>query len=111
PLLVALQTHLRFCDERRRNRSAGVESSRRAREVALTSREVEVLQFLASGLMARSIASRLGVSVRTVHVHLTHLYRKLEANDSLSSVMVGYSFGLLGPVQATQATMVRFARP
>jgi DNA-binding CsgD family transcriptional regulator len=111
PLLIALQTHLRSCGEWRRNRGAEVESSQCARKAALTSREVEVLQCLASGLMARTIASRLGVSVRTVHVHLAHIYRKLETNDRLSAVNAGYSLGLIEPAQATQATMVRFARP
>ena len=43
----------------------------------LTGREAAVLQLLGESLTALSIASRLGISPRTVHKHLEHLYTKL----------------------------------
>ncbi|HXH97424.1 MAG TPA: response regulator transcription factor, partial [Gaiellaceae bacterium] len=43
----------------------------------LTSREVEVLRFLATGLSDAQIAEKLVVSVRTVHAHVRSIYRKL----------------------------------
>lgn len=44
----------------------------------LTPREREVLQWLAAGLSNKELATRLDVSVKTVHVHRANLMRKLE---------------------------------
>jgi DNA-binding CsgD family transcriptional regulator len=38
-------------------------------------REHEVLAFLAQGLIARTIASRMGVSHRTANKHMGNLHR------------------------------------
>jgi DNA-binding CsgD family transcriptional regulator len=48
---------------------------------ALTCREQEVAQLAASGLPSRDIATRLGVSVRTVDNHLQRVYSKLELRN------------------------------
>jgi DNA-binding CsgD family transcriptional regulator len=47
---------------------AGVDSGEPA--VWLTSRQAEVLRLAAAGLLAKEIARRLGISVRTVEGHL-----------------------------------------
>jgi len=44
---------------------------------ALTSRELEVLAMLADGLSNKSVAARLGISVRTAETHREHLSHKL----------------------------------
>jgi DNA-binding CsgD family transcriptional regulator len=69
----------------------------------LTARELEVLQMLSEGLLARSIAHRLDLSERTVHKHLGSLYRKLDAHDRLLAVRRAETLGLIpaprsGPV-------------
>jgi non-specific serine/threonine protein kinase len=43
----------------------------------LTSREVEVAALVATGLTNRQIAARLHLSVRTVDVHVDHIFGKL----------------------------------
>jgi DNA-binding NarL/FixJ family response regulator len=43
----------------------------------LTQRELEVLRLVAKGLSNREVGAQLGVSVRTVETHLSHVYRKL----------------------------------
>jgi DNA-binding NarL/FixJ family response regulator len=48
---------------------------------ALTERERDVLRLLATGHSNADIAHRLGVSIRTVHKHLEHLYPKLGVHD------------------------------
>jgi DNA-binding CsgD family transcriptional regulator len=63
--------------------------------VVLTAREHEVLEMLSQGLLARSIATRLDVSERTVHKHLGSVYRKLDAHDRLLAVRRAQSLGLL----------------
>lgn len=62
---------------------------------ALTCRELEVLALLGDGLLARSIATRLQVSERTVHKHLGSIYRKLDVHDRLLAVRRGESLGLI----------------
>jgi DNA-binding CsgD family transcriptional regulator len=62
---------------------------------ALTSRELDVLALVARGLTARAIAHRCGISERTVHKHLEHVYGKLGCRDRLSAVLRARDTGLL----------------
>lgn len=64
-------------------------------DVALTPREVVVLQLIYAGRTAASIGAQLGVSPRTVHKHQEHIYRKLGACDRLGAVLAGQRAGLL----------------
>ena len=43
----------------------------------LTTREVEILRLVTSGLTNRQLAEQLGVSTRTVDAHLRSIYGKL----------------------------------
>ena len=54
---------------------------------SLTHRECDVLDRLASGETDRQIAARLGVSPRTVHKHLEHVYRKLGVATRTAAVV------------------------
>ncbi len=47
----------------------------------LSAREREVLKLLAEGLSAKEIASRIGLSVKTVDVHKYNLMKKLDLHD------------------------------
>jgi DNA-binding CsgD family transcriptional regulator len=61
----------------------------------LTGRELAVLQLLADGLTAEAMARRLGISPRTVHCHLAHVYRKLGVSDRMRAVFAGEAAGLV----------------
>ncbi|MCA0252062.1 MAG: helix-turn-helix transcriptional regulator [Actinobacteria bacterium] len=61
----------------------------------ITERERQVLELLARGLLATSIAARLNLSPRTVHKHLGNIYRKLGVHDRLVAVSVARANGLL----------------
>lgn len=61
----------------------------------LTPREVQVLDLLAEGLLASTIAGRLRVSPRTVHKHLGNVYRKLGTHDRLQAVMYAQELGIV----------------
>ena len=63
--------------------------------LGLTGRELAVLRLLADGKTAGSIGRTLGISPRTVHVHLTHVYGKLGVNDRLMAVSVARQAGVL----------------
>ncbi len=54
---------------------------------ALSRRELQVLQLLASGLGTRQIADDLGVSPITARNHITHVVSKLGARNRLEAVL------------------------
>jgi len=56
-------------------------------ELALTTREREVLHWLAGGKTDRDIGEILGISPRTVHKHLQRIYEKLGVETRTAAVM------------------------
>jgi len=65
--------------------------------VALTDRELSVLQYLPSMMTYPEIAAQLFVSVNTVKSHLRHLYAKLEVVNRRQAVLRARELGLLEP--------------
>ena len=55
---------------------------------SLTPRERGVLELLATGRSARSIARDLGMTEATARKHLSHIYGKLGVHDRLSAVLL-----------------------
>ena len=47
----------------------------------LTSREMELLAMVSSGMKNMDIAKAINISERTVKNHLSHIFEKLEVND------------------------------
>lgn len=66
------------CDQRAMPLDSAV-WKRKFRE--LTEREQEIVRYVASGLLNRQIAERLGISERTVHAHRLSAYRKLNVHN------------------------------
>jgi DNA-binding NarL/FixJ family response regulator len=52
----------------------------------LTAREMEVLDYLAKGFIYKQIADALGISYRTVHTHIEHIYQKLHVRSRSQAV-------------------------
>jgi non-specific serine/threonine protein kinase len=69
-------------EEARRDHDAGGGS----RLTSLTDRERDVLALLAEGHTAKEMATRLGVSVRTIDRHLGSIYRKLDARGRADAI-------------------------
>ncbi|MCP2343818.1 response regulator [Actinomadura rupiterrae] len=70
-------------------------SVRRPSDQALSARERQVLELVASGATNRDAARELFVSEATVKTHLLHIYGKLGVRDRASAVAEGYRRGLL----------------
>lgn len=61
----------------------------------LSSREIEVLQLIADGLMTRDIARRLFVSDNTIEFHRKRIMRKLAATNMAQLVKQGIARGYI----------------
>ncbi len=66
-------------------------------KVALTDRELAVLQAIARGHTNASAAESLGVSPKTVDTHRTSLMRKFSVNSTASLLLAAVRAGLLDP--------------
>jgi DNA-binding NarL/FixJ family response regulator len=61
----------------------------------LSPREVEILQFVATGLSNKEIAGKLQISETTVKSHLLHIFAKLQVNDRTQAVTLAVQKGII----------------
>ena len=61
----------------------------------LTPREMEILEYIAQGLLNKQIATQLGISEQTIKNHVTSILRKLNANARTEAVIVALKRGLI----------------
>lgn len=62
---------------------------------SLSSRETEILGWVARGKSNATIAEILGISAHTVDAHLRQIYLKLGVYDRMSAALRGLGFGLI----------------
>ena len=60
----------------------------------LSPRELETLRFLAAGLTNREIATRLGISVKTIDTHRGHVLKKLNLRNNADLTRFAIEHGL-----------------
>ena len=70
-------------------------SRMRAPQVALSSREIEVLELVASGRSNTEVADELFVSETTVKSHLAHIFSKLDVSSRTAAVSAARQKGIL----------------
>jgi len=63
--------------------------------LSLTSRETEILDYVAKGFLNKQIASELGISEQTIKNHVTSILRKLNANARTEAVVIGIKRGII----------------
>lgn len=56
------------------------------KDFQLTSKEVEILNYLVQGYSYKMIADKCHVSFPTVNTHITHIYKKLQVNSGTEAV-------------------------
>src|SRR5579885_1073078 len=64
------------------------------RAPALTARQREILRFVAQGLSAKEIASRLNISVKTAHFHKTSIMEKLNLHTTAELTKYALEHGI-----------------
>ena len=67
----------------------------RAMHPTLTPREVEVIALISQGKRNKEVAALLGISERTVNVHLKNIFVKLNVNERTSAVNVALRRGII----------------
>ena len=73
---------------RQARESSGVRSS-------LTERELEILELVSHGLTVKQVASRIGLSPRTVETHISKLYGKLGVRNRVQAVSRAAALGIV----------------
>ena len=71
--------------------------SQRAAKFGLTSRQLEVLTHLASGLSNKEISIRMNLAEGTVKIHTAAVYQALHVNSRLEAVSAARRLGFLPP--------------
>lgn len=66
-----------------------------AQSVALTPRELEILQLLAQGCSIAAVSQQLYISPSTAKTHMSKLYDKLGASNRTQAVMAAVRLGLV----------------
>ena len=61
----------------------------------LSNRQLEVLTNVAAGLSDKQVASKLGISIKTVRNHLSQVFSKLGAGNRVQAVTNALRDGLL----------------
>lgn len=61
----------------------------------LSSKEIQVLNLVASGNSAKEVGAALGISKRTVEQRLSAIMDKLDARSSAHAVAIGIRVGII----------------
>jgi DNA-binding NarL/FixJ family response regulator len=67
----------------------------RVGQAGLSTREIEVLELIATGKRNKEIADALGITQETVQTHIKRLFQKLHVNDRTAAVTVALSRGIV----------------
>ncbi len=76
------------------NRLANSVEEERGRE-KLTSREIEVLKLVASGMANKEIADMLDISERTVKNHISNIFKKINVTDRTQAAIFAIKYNII----------------
>jgi DNA-binding NarL/FixJ family response regulator len=88
-------THLIFDDYYKKEKGSALKRSKTAR--TLTKREMEVLEKVADGKANREIAQMLGISIKTVETHKSHILAKLGLRNTAQLVKYAVKNEMVDP--------------
>jgi FixJ family two-component response regulator len=82
--------------DHKRHRQERYHSDVQARLASLTPREREVMALVASGLMNKQAAFKIGITERTVKIHRGNVMRKMQAKSLAELVLMAEALGMCG---------------
>jgi two-component system, NarL family, response regulator DegU len=105
PINESLVTHPILADQvLRQFQELSRQSETRSVVSPLTRREMEILDFIAQGMLNKQIAVQLGISEQTIKNHVTSILRKLNANARTEAVILALRQGLISIRKITGAS-------
>jgi len=60
----------------------------------LTSREIEVIELIAEGMINKEIAKRLYISEKTVKNHVSNIFKKLDVSDRTQAAIYAFKHNI-----------------
>ncbi len=66
----------------------------KSEENNLTSREIEVLELIAEGMINKEIARQLYISEKTVKNHVSNIFKKLEVSDRTQAAIYAFKHNM-----------------
>jgi DNA-binding CsgD family transcriptional regulator len=94
-LLESLTPYLSAAIERISSNSVAAKCGIKPKDLFLTTREKEILQWVSLGKSCGETGSILGITERTIKFHLQNVYRKLEVVNRAQAVTVAHQHALL----------------
>jgi DNA-binding NarL/FixJ family response regulator len=64
-------------------------------QIALSEREIQVLELVSLGVTNKAVAANLGISIRTAQNHLANIFEKLQTESRTEAVMRAIRLGLI----------------
>ncbi len=98
--ILAVDAGERVLSEKVADRMIEIASGARAMDEntdGMTSREIEVLKLMSTGLANKQIAYRLKISEKTVRNHISHIYEKIGVGDRAQAALYAVRKGLIQP--------------
>ena len=86
---LAMEFHLAFTELEKKDRAVG--------NIHLTSREKEILLWVAEGKSDSVIADIIGVSHAAIRFHMNNIFKKLDANERTFATVKALRLGLILP--------------
>jgi DNA-binding NarL/FixJ family response regulator len=84
-----------YAGEKRIQADVAADMAKHTADAALTSREVQVLQLVASGCANKAISAKLDINEETTKTHIKNILAKLGARDRTHAVSLGVKRGII----------------
>jgi DNA-binding NarL/FixJ family response regulator len=84
-----------YAGERQVQADVAAEMAKHTADASLTTREVQVLQLVASGHANKAISARLDINEETTKTHIKNILAKLGASDRTHAVSLGLKRGII----------------
>ena len=81
-----------------RRKSSGELQQKRADKFGLTTREIEILQEIASGAHYNQIAEKLFISPKTVRKHIENIYSKLHVHNKVEAIQLAMKHKIINGI-------------